>query len=390
MGILDLVRPGWKHSNKAVRLAAVHKLSHTRSELLSRIAKSDSDPDVRMAAVEKLDSGVYLGSVAEYGRDPDVCMAAVDKLTDQATLGSVARSARTLHARWAAVDKLTDQNALTYVARFDTSNDVRVAASERLAELRAEQLERHQALRNGLDIAGASEEVSDSFVALLLSAELAEELGERLERESKQALAQLRKTLPKDVPEDVQLATLALALENANDRASAVACAIRGLRQNPTLRAARQFLKIADDEEQDSLRSTLTGDYLVERSARFSDNLEELKDVFYRVDVPGKQQRRGSAADSLLDMLNDEGRLERLERKCRIKTALVRHMSVQCTTCHRVFSVLGFNGEFSEGTLGVLAGFYLRLTTVSHCPVCEEDMAWFRVPQTSDLCQRRW
>jgi hypothetical protein len=52
MNFLDLFRPKWKHSQPRVRRAAVEKL--TDQALLGEIAKTDSDRDVRMAAVKEL------------------------------------------------------------------------------------------------------------------------------------------------------------------------------------------------------------------------------------------------------------------------------------------------------------------------------------------------
>jgi hypothetical protein len=51
MAWLDILRPHWKHSDPAIRLEAVKKL--TREKLLGRIAAADPDPGIRYVAKQK-------------------------------------------------------------------------------------------------------------------------------------------------------------------------------------------------------------------------------------------------------------------------------------------------------------------------------------------------
>jgi hypothetical protein len=52
MGLIDLFRPKYRHSNRNVRKAAVYKL--TDEHLLAKIAKTDSGIWVRDAALRRL------------------------------------------------------------------------------------------------------------------------------------------------------------------------------------------------------------------------------------------------------------------------------------------------------------------------------------------------
>ena len=52
MFLADLFRPKWKHSKPSVRLDAIKAL--TDQALLAKIAKTDSDPEVRDAAEKRL------------------------------------------------------------------------------------------------------------------------------------------------------------------------------------------------------------------------------------------------------------------------------------------------------------------------------------------------
>ena len=53
MGIIDLFKPKWRHSDPAVRREAVEALDNQSS--LITVAKSDPDPAIRQLALEKID-----------------------------------------------------------------------------------------------------------------------------------------------------------------------------------------------------------------------------------------------------------------------------------------------------------------------------------------------
>jgi len=55
MGIADLFRPKWKHSNAAVRAAALRDLDeHDEVDKIAEMARGDADESIRRAAVRKL------------------------------------------------------------------------------------------------------------------------------------------------------------------------------------------------------------------------------------------------------------------------------------------------------------------------------------------------
>ncbi|MDR2472027.1 MAG: hypothetical protein LBD53_00505 [Tannerella sp.] len=92
MGLLDLFRPAWKHSDMEIRMLAVKKL--TDQKILKKVALKDSFDSVRLAAVKKI--------------------------TDEAVLKDVAFNDEYSYIRQAAVDKLTAQNIIIDIYRKST------------------------------------------------------------------------------------------------------------------------------------------------------------------------------------------------------------------------------------------------------------------------------
>ena len=85
----DLFRPKWKHSNPAMRFAAIARL--TDQNALAKIAKTDANQSVRQAAVERLTDENLLAEIALSDTEYVVRQAAVEKLTDQALLADIAQ-----------------------------------------------------------------------------------------------------------------------------------------------------------------------------------------------------------------------------------------------------------------------------------------------------------
>ncbi|MFH1158334.1 MAG: ankyrin repeat domain-containing protein [Pseudomonadota bacterium] len=82
MAFMDLFRPEWKHSNGAVRKAAVGKL--TDQAVLAEVANDDEDWRVRKAAVEKLTDQTVLTKIAKNDKNSAVRIAAEKKLPGSA------------------------------------------------------------------------------------------------------------------------------------------------------------------------------------------------------------------------------------------------------------------------------------------------------------------
>ncbi len=82
MGLLDLFRPKWRHTNKGVRLQAIQGL--TDQDLLRRIERMDPEPEVRCATTVRLavvSGGVSaVAELAKRATDEAVRAAAIEQL----------------------------------------------------------------------------------------------------------------------------------------------------------------------------------------------------------------------------------------------------------------------------------------------------------------------
>ncbi|HEX4459212.1 MAG TPA: DUF349 domain-containing protein, partial [Polyangia bacterium] len=184
MGLVDLFRPKWKHSNPDVRAEAVRQLGDDQAALLATIVQHDGDAHVRRVALKRIDDADVLVGVAK--RDPDealrkaaaekaeelllaqangadegAALAALPKLgqprtfalvacksalpavraraveligSDDKALGDVARRAGDASLRKAAVARLNDAHALRDVALGDSNKDVALAAVAKLED----------------------------------------------------------------------------------------------------------------------------------------------------------------------------------------------------------------------------------------------------------------
>lgn len=160
MGLLDLFRPKWKHSDANVRAEAVREFSSEDDwERLTQVARHDRDVRVRRIALKKLDDPALLWELAEKDADEalrkeaaqrasdllvsqalakdDAAIDAVKLLRDGKSLVEVACKARTAEARQAAVHCLTEPKFLVEVVRKASDHAARAAAID---ELRDEQI----------------------------------------------------------------------------------------------------------------------------------------------------------------------------------------------------------------------------------------------------------
>lgn len=112
MGVFDLFRPKWKHSN----------------------------PDVRVAAAKETDDEKILTEMAAHDREWFVRHNAFDLLRSrncgQHVYAHLARHAGDEEIRRKAIKRLTDRDVLQQVAAGDKYRYVRDAAEHRLDELR--------------------------------------------------------------------------------------------------------------------------------------------------------------------------------------------------------------------------------------------------------------
>jgi len=157
MALLDRFRAqsGHKNPDAAARLQFVQELPLDERELLTEVAREDSDPRVRRAAVAKLMDPVALAAVAKADADEQVriqavsmlrdialeafeglgetdSLAAVAAIDDPKTLIGIARNASREATAHAALARVTDGHALGSIARHAEQESVRRAAFDRL------------------------------------------------------------------------------------------------------------------------------------------------------------------------------------------------------------------------------------------------------------------
>ena len=159
MGILEKLRPQprWKHTDPAVRAAAVYEIGPDETETLHTLAREDAEARVRRAAVTRVDAAGVLAEVARTDPDDDVRAEAVRGLAGLAAeaddlahaldaaqqlvalgrtkeLMLVARDSSNPHVRGAVVDLLSDSKALSAVSRQGRDSATRLRALERLQD----------------------------------------------------------------------------------------------------------------------------------------------------------------------------------------------------------------------------------------------------------------
>lgn len=159
MGIADLFRPKYRHSDVSVRTEAVRALSAADdAATLTTIAKSDRDAGIRRIAIEKLKEAEVLADIAASESDSSVrafaksraaelwcsiaCGTDVDaanralsgilKLNDQSALVEVAVRASTAAIKKRALTELRDPKALAELAKGTAPVEVRLDAVARI------------------------------------------------------------------------------------------------------------------------------------------------------------------------------------------------------------------------------------------------------------------
>src|SRR5215470_2332135 len=158
MGIADLFRPKYRHSDVRVRSEAVRALTADDAATLIQIARTDRDISVRRLAIERIATADVLADIAAAeperslrdlageraaqlwvsqacGADSEAAAAALAgmiKLGDQRALVSVVVRAEVAAIRKRAFGELRDPRALSDLAKSDAAQDLRTAAIARI------------------------------------------------------------------------------------------------------------------------------------------------------------------------------------------------------------------------------------------------------------------
>ncbi len=158
MGLVDLFRPKYRHSDVRVRTEAVKALTAEDAVILEQIARTDRDIGVRRIAIEKIETPDVLAALgdAETERslkelindraaelwisnacssDADkanTALAGIIKLGDQHALVAVVVRSQSAAVRKRAFGELRDPRALAQLAKSDAAQDLRIAAVARI------------------------------------------------------------------------------------------------------------------------------------------------------------------------------------------------------------------------------------------------------------------
>jgi hypothetical protein len=144
MGLTDLFRPKYRHSDAAVRADAVRQMGADEAELVARIARDDRDTAVRRIAMDRIEDPAVLADIAAREPDPALrdhararaaglwtaralaaerpgsvedALAGLVRIGDQRALADVAARAADATVREVALGKLTEARALADLAR---------------------------------------------------------------------------------------------------------------------------------------------------------------------------------------------------------------------------------------------------------------------------------
>src|SRR5688572_11189655 len=235
MGILEKLRPQprWKHTDPAVRAAAVYELGPDEGDTLRALAREDAEARVRRAAVTRLDDIALLGEIARTDPDEDVRADAIRGLAGLAAeaddvgnateavrqlvgLGRgkevvvVARENQNPAVRAAVVELIDEPKSLGAVSRHAPDGQTRLRALARLAD--AEEI---------LNVALKSEQ-TDSAVAALERVDSTDALSAISQRARNKVAARRARTRLRQLEEVAQPVREEPAVQmSADDRARA-------------------------------------------------------------------------------------------------------------------------------------------------------------------------
>ena len=158
MGIADLFRPKYRHSDVRVRAEAVRALTADDAALIIQIARTDRDTGVRRLAIERIDTADVLAEIAAAepertlrdlagsraaqlwlhhagSADPEkagTALAGLIKLGDQRALVDVVVRTEVPAIRKRAFGELRDPRALAELAKSGAAQELRTAAVARI------------------------------------------------------------------------------------------------------------------------------------------------------------------------------------------------------------------------------------------------------------------
>src|SRR5687768_15054819 len=116
MGIADLFRPKYRHSDVRVRTEAVKALTSDDAAILVQVARTDRDSGVRRIAIEKIDEAPLLAEIAEAEKERSLREFAGERAAQLYASTACKDNEDAATSALSGIMKLGDQHALIDVA----------------------------------------------------------------------------------------------------------------------------------------------------------------------------------------------------------------------------------------------------------------------------------
>ncbi len=159
MGIFDIVKPKWQHSDPNVRIKEIKNLGDSNQPIIDSIAQRDKNADVRRIAIKKVNSLDVLIAISKNDSDDDLRLIAKQrysesivkdlkklsenkeaeelfkKLDDTKSIEEVALTAKSDAVREKAIKLVEKESILARLAKEDKSQAVADAAVVKISKL---------------------------------------------------------------------------------------------------------------------------------------------------------------------------------------------------------------------------------------------------------------
>jgi hypothetical protein len=246
MGLADLFRPKWRHSDPEVRAEAVRQLGDDQTAVLATVAQNDTDARVRRVALKRIADAAVLFEVAAHdpdeslrkaagekaeellvGRANDGDLEALARLSQPRLIAAVAHKAATPEARAAALTRLLTDGEDKLVGEV-----LRRVPEAELRKLAVARLRDPAALRD-IAISDGNKEVALAAVARLDDRATLEKVAHKAQSKAVRQAARDKMPPPEkkpETPEEQQRARLLLlvrAVEQATEPAEVEAARVR-------------------------------------------------------------------------------------------------------------------------------------------------------------------
>ena len=115
MGLVDLFRPKYRHSDVRVRTEAVKALTAEDAVILEQIARTDRDIGVRRIAIEKIETPDVLAALGDAETERSLKELINDRAAELWISNACSSDADKANTALAGIIKLGDQQALVAV-----------------------------------------------------------------------------------------------------------------------------------------------------------------------------------------------------------------------------------------------------------------------------------